>query len=351
MIPALRFLARRPSAPQKRILGIWDAQSFPYTVGDVLCLNEWTQCLRLRHQVDKIDICFVCDPRQPARRGGHDRAITEYNYHYHLASLVPLVQVNPHLGSFFLFDSYENLEKFVGDNVTRYHIWPSGGEYAGRVFAYRRIHEHIVEFYREHGVIPEQSCRPVMVDWARTFMRAHVLPDVAVTVHLRRTPGKGGANADVGLWRDFFASCAGTLPVKFVVIGTYAETDDGLRRLPNVLVAKDFQTTVEQDMALIQAAALYVGGSGPNMMQVYSGRPYLIFGTAGDRCLSNLPFANDLQRVVLLEDWVADQTVPRLAEEFSTLFSKIDTAAWMSRCSSAEPLVEAPHALGRGISA
>lgn len=71
---------------------------------------------RLEHNVDRVDIVWLCDPDNPARG---DQGISAQNYHYHLSALLPLAHVNPHLGSFMLMDSPEALESYVTDNLYR----------------------------------------------------------------------------------------------------------------------------------------------------------------------------------------------------------------------------------------
>src|SRR3989338_4115463 len=104
---AIRY-ARQCRHTEQRILAIWDLKAVPYSIGDFLVLHEATLCLRILHQVEKVDICLVCDPNSPSR--GDHFSVTSGNYHHHLATIISLIYVNPHLGSFFLFDSYEEVE-------------------------------------------------------------------------------------------------------------------------------------------------------------------------------------------------------------------------------------------------
>ena len=313
-----------------------------YTVGDMLLLSEVTLCLRLIHKAEKVDMCFVCNPESPTR---FDRPeISSYNYNHHLNSLVPLVQVNPYLGSLFMFDSYEHLEKFVSDNIDRYHVWPPGNEYANKVMSYRRNWKFVEKFYNNNDFIPHLYCRPFIANWAKSFMKKHVFPHVAVTVQLRNNKRKKGeSNAPIDQWVKFFNHCAERFPVKFVVICDYEEIDDRYRELSNVIVAKDFHTTVEQDMALIQAAAMFMGGSGPLVMAVFSDMPYLIIVKTMEGV--PFPYAHGLQRIIF-----ADQTAPLLIDEFSKLYSEIDVSGWSSKCeATAVTIPETLYLLGRSL--
>jgi len=244
--------------------------------------------------------------------------------------------VNPHLGSFFLFDSYEDLERFVEQNIDRYTIWPSADGYLEKKFTYAGNFDEVQNFYGKYGFIPHLSCRPFTLNWAYAFFKENVLPDVAVVVHLRNNPEQDTQrNSKIEAWLEFFGFCNEKFGVKFVIIGTKKEIDPRLRSCPNVIIAKDFNTTVEQDMALIQTSAIYMGvASGPGEMAVFSDKPYLIMNfQLGSETITkdgSAVFANRLQKFV----W-EPETAQTLIREFSGLFYSIDIDHWKSTCRNA----------------
>jgi hypothetical protein len=331
IFPSSRFMLTQRNKYPERILAIWDFQTVPYSIGELLVLQETTLVLRWLYKADKIDIAFVCNPNKPAR---YDMGLNSYNYHYHLSALIPVLQVNPSLGSFFMFDSYKQLERFVVDNVDQYHVWPSGKAYLARAWAYRHNFDFIQKFYRKNKFIPHLSCRQITLDWASWFIKEHIPPDIAVTVHLRNNPLMDDSinrNANIEEWLKFFEHCDGRFPVKFVVISAHDEIDDRLRNYSNVVIAKDFHTTIEQDLALIQASAMFMGGpSGPATMAWFSDLPYLIFNYSPInetlKWESQFVFANSLQRLV----W-KPETASLLINEFSELYERIDISVWRDR--------------------
>lgn len=297
-------------------------------------LHERTQILRLIHRVDKVDFCFVCDPQYPARKPG-EQGVTPDNFHHHFPTLVSTVYLNPHVGSYFIFDSHEQLEDFIASNVERYHIWPGFKEYVAKHLAYRDNFDFIQDFYRENGFIPYLDCRPSTLEWAHTFYEKYVRPEFPVVVHLRRKVSMSpDRDALLDEWLEFFKACEGRFGVKFVLIGAAAEIDDRFRHLNNVVVAKDYRTTVEQDLVLVYSALIFLGvSSGPNTMAIFSQTPYIIFGfkTANETVPygGNFNFATDMQKLI----W-EPETADTLMEEFSNLFNRVDKLDWEKRAKS-----------------
>lgn len=331
VFPILRFLLRSVPKSEKRLLAIWDLRVSPSTYGDFLVFQEETLVERIRRMVDKIDMVWLCDPNQPARP---DQRITVDNYHYYLADRLPLAHVNPHLGSFFLMDSPEALEAYIRDNADRYYIFPPLRDYLGMRKTYAGCFDRVQEFYRQHRYIPHLSCKPAMVTWARSFIWEKVRPQLPVVVHLRNDKTKTWSdalerNVKLDCWLEFFAFCENKFDVKFIVVCGKGEIDPRFRNLPNVILSKDFCTTVEQDLALIQVSLMFMGKRswGVSVIALFSDLPYVMFDThpineeipQG----SQLPFATSLQRLV----W-KPETTELLIDEFTNLLHQIDTDRW-----------------------
>jgi hypothetical protein len=326
ILPALRFLVAPGTESERRILGLVDLRVTPSTYGEVLTFQEVLLTERIRRGVDKIDIVWVHDPEEPARR---DQGLTSDNYRYYLADRLPLAHINPYLGSFFLMDSPRALEQYVRDNADRYEVFPAFRDYVGKRWSYRDYHGMIQKFHREYGYVPQLSCQPSMLMWARSFLADQVRPQLPVAVHLR-SDKMFGTHRDVAMdsWIEFFDSCRQKFDVKFVVICGRDEIAPQLRALSNVLVAKDHGTTFEQDAAIIQVSSMFMGGpSGIAQMAVFSSIPYIIVnyvpGAISLERGGGHPFATPLQRLI----WERE-TTDLLIKEFTELFPKIDTTKW-----------------------
>ena len=130
-------------------------------------------------------------------------------------------------------------------------------------------------------------------------------------------------------------------PVKFVIICARSEIDNRLRECSNVIIAKDYHTGVEQDMALIHTSAMHMGaGSGPATMAWFNNKPYLMVNTTyksgefferpgmirQEECdIQRFWFAGPLQRVAN-----GTETAELLIREFALLWEKIDLEQWRS---------------------
>ncbi|MCZ7601221.1 MAG: hypothetical protein M5U09_30570 [Gammaproteobacteria bacterium] len=128
------------------------------------------------------------------------------------------------------------------------------------------------DFYRQHGFVPYFESRPATVQWCYDFWREHVRPNKLVVVHLRNNPLEDAVrNAPLEHWLELIRQAAGTYDATFVLIGAREEIDPRFRELPNVLVAGDFGSSMEQDFVLVQSAQLFLGTpSRPNTMAWYS---------------------------------------------------------------------------------
>ncbi len=108
-----------------------------------------------------------------------------------------------------------------------------------------------------------------------------------------------------------------------------------MRGQRNVLVAKDHGTTVEQDLALLQTAAMHLGASsGPGIMPTFGKRPYLMTNAANivleaytglsrEGNFVRFGFAGPLQRYM-----IGQETTPLLIAEFERMWRAVNPEAW-----------------------
>ena len=268
-------------AGKRRLLVIYDFASQPFSIGDILVIQEASLVLRQAADLDRVDLAFVYDPAFPVVPDPAFSQIDPENFLWHLPTVLQAAQVNPHLGSLFLFDSHRRLEEFVSGNLHIYDVWPPLPQYASREYLYYRVFNEILfDYFRKEKTLPRLESRGPAKTWAKAFLERYVGSDVVITVQLRKNPANPARDSDYGSWISFFESCRGRYPVKFVIICAQHEVDPGLRQCSNVVVAKDHCTSVEQDLALIEAAAMHMGASsGPGALAIFSGKPYCLFNT------------------------------------------------------------------------
>ena len=269
--------------PKRRVLAIYDTTSQPFAVGDLLICLEASLILCAQYNVSRVDLAFVYsednpDGANPVFKG----RVTKDSVFFHLASILPLAQVNQNLASVFIFNSQAQLQCYINDNLDQYHVWPSAWlmsrfEYLSPAIFNSLLYRHFKEFKS----IPYLSCRPFLREWAADFYKDNVAGKVPVTVNLRNNTGWAlHRNSCIESWIDFFRYCEPRYRATFIIICAYSEIDDRLRQCSNVLIGKDYHTGVEQDMALIHTSAMHMGaGSGPATMAWFNDKPYLMVNT------------------------------------------------------------------------
>ncbi len=318
----------------RRLLLIYDLSSQPFSVGDILVFQVAALALRLDHGLDKVDVCVVYDPQKPVVSDPAFAAITRESFLVHLATILPAAAVNPHLGSLFLFDSHRQLEAHIADNAGAYFVWPSLAQYASREYLfYHCYNELLPAFHAQHGFLPTLRSRPAAATWAKRFLEQHAGTAVPVTIQLRRNPANPARDSNMDAWLGLFRTCADRYAAKFIVVCARSEVDPALRGLPNVTLAKDYCTTLEEDLALIEAGGLHMGASsGPGTMAEFSSKPFCLFN-CGLRIDSVRGFVQESHRhrfwfSTRWQSWIfGPETEELLLAEFQRLWTGLQEAA------------------------
>jgi hypothetical protein len=92
-----------------------------------------------------------------------------------------------------------------------------------------------------------------------------------VTVNLRMNPAHGGErNMNADVWSAFFEDAASNHDATFFLLGAATENFDCFRSSSNVVVTKDWRTSMEEDLALIEHGKIHVGSSsGPATFAIF----------------------------------------------------------------------------------
>jgi hypothetical protein len=341
VIPALGRVGSRTPSTGRRVLMVYDTSSQPFSLGDILVAQEASLILCQRHGIAKVDFALLFDPSSPAAADPVFKIINEENVFYHLASLLPVAQVNQYLGSVLLYNSAQQLHRLIADNPDMYEVWPPAWVQGTRQYLNRYIFNTLLrEHYQRHGALPRLTCRPFLQKWATDFFAAHAAGRVPVTVNIRNNKYfHHHRNSDIAAWCAFFTECQQRYPVAFVLICALSEIEEQLRSVPNIVIAKDHGTSIEQDMALIQGSAIHMGaGSGPATMAWFNDKPYLMVNTD----LRNDPFYEHEGMVEVMQDgvqrfWFAlpgqtivggRETPEMLATAFATMWPHIEPEKW-----------------------
>jgi hypothetical protein len=331
-----------PFPKKKRILGIYDLKVLPWDVGDPLVFIETLNVLKIENKAEEVDVCIIYDRDCPAYREKDvsTRNITLENAQDYILEFIPLFSTCQYLGSVYQFNSRKECHRFLKINLGRYDIFPSLGTHLGEKDMFRAappILNPMHKFYNIHGYIPYLRIGKREEAWAQ-WLYINNLPEgtIPVTLSLKRTSHRIENNVDPAVWLSFIDRCKLEFPeVVFVVVGLRDEVFAGLRNRSNVFIAKDFGTSIIEDLALIRASLMYMGtSSGVNVIAMFSELPYLItqFGVSnylrhGLKPGDNFSFMSDVQKIFSAEITVTPEF---LFTEFKALYSKLDKNKWRS---------------------
>ena len=314
-----RAKATPPPTP-RRLLTVIDYSVQPYNVGDFIIYLMGSIVAAELAGAEKVDLCLLSEPSKPHPEPIMRDRVNAQNHYAHLMTFLPLVELHPRLGSLLVFDSTAELNTFLGNAGGNCTFWPSQAALAARQYMYYDTLKIINEHHRRHGEIPRFKFLPCLTNWADTFFKTHAAGAVPVTVNLRNNPHfHGHRNFVLSAWKEFFERCQGTVPVKFIITCAASEVDESLRHLPNVVFAKDHQSTLLQDLTLIRFSAFHLGSaSGPSILPVFGTRPYHVFNCDA------LPHVALYGGALAQND--AGELVFSFAQEFQTLSVVPETA-------------------------
>lgn len=265
--------------PASRILTILDYAIQPYSIGDFLFYLMGSMVAAEAAGLAKVDLCILSDLSRRHADPVMRNWVNPGNHHARLMSILPLVELHPRLGSVLVFDSVAEMNAHLAKVGRTHQLWPSASLLKERKYLSYDILKMVKAHHERHDTIPQFVFRPSLAEWAPAFFHRHAEGMVPVTVNLRNNPQFGGhRNYVPAAWQNFFARCQNSVPVKFFITCAASEVDPSLRQLPNVVFAKDHQTTLLQDLALIRHSAFHLGCcSGPAAFVMFQQHPYHIF--------------------------------------------------------------------------
>lgn len=320
----------------RRLLAVYDLSVQPFSVGDLINFQAGSMMKCTGYDLNAIDFCFISDPNRPPLDPVFSRMMCDNNRLHNLFTILPLLQLNPRIGSIHVFDSYQGLQDHLTEHQAQYECWPTSEQLDTNSYSYYEIIELLEQCHRDKQSLPRLSLPEALINWNAGFLRNHVAPLIPVTVNLRNNPHfHTYRNSDILAWTSFFNYCQDRYPVKFIVLCSRCEVFQELRSCPNVVVAKDHGTSLEQDMALIMSSAFHIGAaSGPTMIPILSDKPYSIVNCGSildilpslvrkSEQVATFSFAGELQRIILVPE-----TLDILMHEFEAIWHSRDWSNW-----------------------
>jgi len=340
-----------PFPKNKRLLGIWDFHNNPWSIGDPLVFVETLNCLSLKHQIEDVDICIIYDHDDPVgiRR---ESQLTPENARDYILNWLPLFSTCQNLSSVFQFKSRTEFNYCLTLNANRYMLSPTLGNHLGERYNFLGSADltEIMDFYKNNGYIPYLRIGELLTSWAYDFFLSHIKPGtVPVVLSLKSTLHSQVRNADPTCWLPFIDRCESSFQdVTFVLVGLRDEEPPGIRQCANVIIAKDYGTTIMEDLALVQKATMYIAtDSGIVVIAMFADTPYLVFQVPSVTMKKynlvnrqNWCFATEHQK---LFDDTFDMTPDFIFEEFTTLYQKLDKEKWFANANAkASPVSQHP---------
>lgn len=329
-------------APIKRILLLYNLKFQPFSVGDLLVMQLASLILMSKKNAKHVDLAIIYDSENPTPSDKAFSSIDKDNFLYNVPAFLLSAQVNSHLRSFHVFNNEKDADKYILDNLNDVYTWPSGFDYeVTQSYLYYKIFDDLIyPFYKENGYIPELKNNSFFENWAHRFFKVNCCGKIPISINIRNNQLFGSdRNSDLSIWINFFKHCGREHPSAFfIVICSSSEIDERLRNLSNVLIAKDFGTQMQEELALIQCSAIHMGASsGPATIAWFGKKPYLIVKTTlqdqvfkhkdivikEDDGSMRFIFANKSQKFI-----TGNETVEKLSNEFNAMFNNDTLLEW-----------------------
>lgn len=264
-----------------KLLGLWDLTKESFTLGGMLNLIVEVQCRAETHPATAIDICLLWDDAHPLPGGITTPTTPDMTLlapeNWQASAVVASMMEIEGISDFYTAGSLAQVRTFVQKNGGTYDIWPTAADDETHLDHEYPSTLNIQNFFRKHGYIPRIKFSPGTVERARAFLRDLVEPRRHVIVHAKSDPPAYGER-DTGIeeWVEFIRNRSHDLETVFVAIGS--DDVEEIRKLPNVIVARDSGNDLPRDLALIQIGATFTGlASGPAQLAILGDRPYAVF--------------------------------------------------------------------------
>lgn len=324
----------------KKIFAIYDLNVMPYSIGDIISFIAGIQTIRYKNNIESYDICFIanCDKESDSL---FNKLISNQNRLHYYLKLVDTLQINDTLESiYYCHDYVEFHELYTLKNASGSLVWPELSAIQSKEYLHYRIYADLHFFKQEFGFIPSVFSSTPLTQWAHTFFSNYVNQFLPVTINLRiNNHFCEYRNAHIDSWLEFFSYCHEKYPVKFIVICAKAEVDTRLYLHPNVIIAKNLNTSIAQDIALVANSLLHLGSaSGPATISHLVSHPCLITNCDMmphmDLYHGALQFYRDDKHVKFSfsHPFQFNSTFPEstdyLIDEFNKLWNAVDVEAW-----------------------
>jgi len=269
----------KQSTPNKKLLAVYDLATQPVSIGDTLLFVAGATAMAHDYHSTAIDFIFISDPSRQSQDPLFHDLQSNNNHLLNATTLSPIALLSDKIGSLLILNSFEDFLKYYNDNQSRSILWPSSQEIAARKYMYYDILKHLTSYYRSHQALPKLFTIPGKIqNWVFDFFKTNVGNCIPVTVNIRNNKQFHlERNSDIDQLLELFRLTQ-DIPIKYIIICSKSEIDDRLLNLSNVIVAKNFMTSIIHDLALIYYAQMHLASaSGPATMAALNNKPYIMY--------------------------------------------------------------------------
>jgi hypothetical protein len=262
-----------------RQLAVYDCALQP-TLGEFCIFLQASLSLSAHLGIEDVDLCLVNDPSLIRNRDFAPLMTNDGALRAKIFELLPMTQLHPNIRSIIVVDRIQDAVDLARRTEKPYKsCWRPCEALASGKYMYYSDLTLLDQLHHGKQVVPRLRARPPVADWAKQFLSEHCAGGIPVTVNLRSNPTHCvNRNMDARVWRNFFDQTASRHAATFFLLGAASEDFSLFRGCRNAVVTKDWHTSVEQDLALIEYAGLHIGCcSGPSIHPLFiDDKPTLI---------------------------------------------------------------------------
>jgi len=255
-----------------RQLAVYDFGTQPASLGDFLAFLQGSLAWSAHCEVAEVDLCVVCNPAgvqvpEFAHLGAVEGALRAKVFEF-----LPMAQMHPGIRCILVVDHIDRAYELLQRADAPYHSsWPPLEMLrSGTYLWYPTVHL-LDRLHRGRPITPRLRARAPIAQWAVDFLAQHGSGRTPVTINLRMNPAHGGErNMNTDVWSGFFEDAATRHDATFFLLGAATENFDRFRSSSNVVVTKDWHTSMEEDLALIEYGKIHFGSSsGPATFAIF----------------------------------------------------------------------------------
>jgi hypothetical protein len=248
----------------RHVVGKWDTRTRTPQLGAVLILAAELRMLHQSAGVVAASLAFI-------GRGGQGNAPALPR----AGGMAALVESLTSIARCFACrDEAEAATLAVGIDPAPVAFWPPanmGGP------DHHESMEILQDMHELTGALPRIDFREQAMRRGRDLLDRLAPSGPRVAVHLKMTaPGvRGTSNADMPAWAEFFSLAQ--RQATFVLVGE-DPVPDSIRRLGNVVVARELGATAVDQLCCVRLCDMFMGmASGPCQIAIFGPKPYAIF--------------------------------------------------------------------------